>query len=154
MSTQTISPQRLYLMQVGYVPPNNMPFVCYLVQMTDGTNILIDSGLPDPDPNMPRPPGREPPVFGKDVIEQLDSIGIKPADIKLMVCTHFDLDHCGHQEAFTNAQYIVQRTHYDKAINGHPRFVHGRPHWDQPVSRYRFVDGDTELFPGLRLIET
>jgi len=29
-----------------------------------------------------------------------------------------------------------------------------RPQWDQPIERIRLVDGDTELLPGLELIET
>jgi N-acyl homoserine lactone hydrolase len=29
-----------------------------------------------------------------------------------------------------------------------------RSQWDQPASRYRLIDGDTELLPGLDLIET
>jgi N-acyl homoserine lactone hydrolase len=41
----TPAPQRLYLMQVAYLPPTNAPVVCYLVQTGDGKNIVIDSGL-------------------------------------------------------------------------------------------------------------
>ena len=36
----------------------------------------------------------------------------------------------------------------------HPRFALTRSQWDQPSSRYQLVDGDTELLPGLELIET
>jgi N-acyl homoserine lactone hydrolase len=48
---------------------------------------------------------------------------------------------------------VVQRAHHlDAASN--PRFAPLRPQWDQPLERIRLVDGDTELLPGLELIET
>jgi N-acyl homoserine lactone hydrolase len=42
--------------------------------------------------------------------------------------------------------------HVDAASN--PRYAANRPEWDQPMERIRLVDGDTELLPGLTLIET
>jgi len=93
------------------------------------------------------------PVMEKNVIEQLAIVGLKPEHINILVCTHFDGDHTGHHEAFTHAELVVQRQHYTTAQT-HPRFAASRPHWDQPVERYRFVDGDTQLLPGLELIET
>ncbi len=38
--------------------------------------------------------------------------------------------------------------------SGHQRFATTRAHWDHPALRYRLIDGDTELLPGLTLIET
>ena len=142
------APQRLYLMQVGSMPEYEIPVVCYLVQTGDGRNILIDSGLPEIIPE-------EETDFenGQDVIEQLVSIGLKPDDIDTVISTHYDLDHAGRHAAFTRAQYVVQRGHHlDAASN--PRFADTRPQWDQPMERIRLVDGDTELLPGLELIET
>jgi N-acyl homoserine lactone hydrolase len=139
-------------MQVAHALPTNNPVVCYLVQTGDGQNILIDSGLPGHLPADRVPPGLTP-VLGKSVIEQLGELGIKPADINLLICTHFDMDHAGHHSAFTNAEFIVQRTHYGHAYNS-PRFALTRPEWDRPDVRFRFVDGDTQLLPGLDLIET
>jgi N-acyl homoserine lactone hydrolase len=150
MTTGTATPQRLYLMQVASLPPANIPIVCYLVQTGDGANILIDSGLPD---NVQPPPGVAMPVIGPNVIAQLSTLGLQPADIDLLICTHFDADHSGQHAAFTNAQLIVQRRHYEAALDSQ-RFAQTRPQWDQPDARYRLLDGDTELLPGLELIET
>src|SRR3954454_23662257 len=141
-------PQRLYLMQVGDMPEYEIPIVCYLVQTSDGKNILIDSGLPEIMPE-------EETDFenGQDVLEQLASIGLKPDDIDTVISPHYDIDHAGRHAAFTKAQYVVQRVHHlDAASN--PRFAANRPQWDQPMERIRLVDGDTELLPGLELIET
>ena len=154
MTVKTRTPQRLYLMQVADIPQMNVPIVCYLVQTGDGKNILIDTGISF---GMKRPegvPAFPEPVLGKNVLEQLAELGLHPEDIDILVCTHFDRDHAGHHAAFTNAELIVQREHYELARSGSTRFVPTRPQWDDPALRYRLVDGDTELLPGLELIET
>src|SRR4030095_3004732 len=79
--------------------------------------------------------------------------GLKPDDIDTVISTHYDGDHAGRQAAFTKAQYVVQRLHHLDAERI-PRFADVRPQWDQPMERIRLVDGDTELLPGLELIET
>ena len=152
MTTETSTPQRLYLIQVATLPPIQVPVPCYLVQTSDGTNILIDSGLPSGELQVPS--GMQAPIMGKNVIEQLAMLGLQPDDINLLVCTHFDIDHSGRNADFPNAELIVQRQHYENAQSGNPRFARGRSQWDLPSARYRFVDGDIELLPGLELIET
>ena len=140
--------RRLYLMQVGSMPEYQIPIVCYLVQTDDGKNILIDSGLPEVIPE-------EASEFenGRDVIEPLAGIGVRPDDIDIVISTHYDGDHAGRHAAFTRAQYVVQRAHHvDAATN--PRYAMVRSEWDQPAERIRLLDGDTELLPGLELIET
>jgi N-acyl homoserine lactone hydrolase len=140
--------RRLYLMQVGSMPEYQIPIVCYLVQTSDGRNIVIDTGLPE---NLPEEASDF--TNGQDVIEQLARIGLTPDDIDTVVSTHYDIDHAGRHAAFTQAQYVVQRAHHlDAATN--PRYAALRPEWDQPIERIRLVDGDTELLPGLELIET
>ena len=142
------SPQRLYLMQVGVMPEYEIPVVCYLVQTEDGKNILIDTGLPEI-----LPEGESEFENGQDVIEQLARLGLEPDDIHTVISTHYDGDHAGRHAVFTKATYIVQRAHHEDAATN-PRFAFIRPQWDQPAERIRFADGDTELLPGLELIET
>ena len=140
--------KRLYLMEVGSMPDYQIPIVCYLVQTDDGKNILIDSGLPEIIPE-----GESEFQNGQDVIQQLASIGLTPDDIDTVISTHYDGDHAGRHAAFTKAQYVVQRVHHQDAASN-PRFASIRAEWDQPLERIRLVDGDTELLPGLELIET
>jgi N-acyl homoserine lactone hydrolase len=92
--------------------------------------------------------------MGSSVVEQLALLGLRPDDIHLLISTHFDPDHGGNHDAFPGARLVAQRQHYEVASSGHPRFALIRSHWDQPVSRYQLVEGDTELLPGLELIET
>src|SRR5205085_3824472 len=55
--------------------------------------------------------------------------------------------------AVTNALYRGQRVHHVQSASN-ARFASNRPQLDQPMERIRLVDGDTELLPGLELIET
>lgn len=149
--------QRLYLMQLGTstVPTASQPIPmssgCYLVQTSAGKNILIDSGLPS---DYTPPPGSPPSENRRNVLEHLAALNLRPADIDLLICTHFDVDHAGYNDAFPQAELIVQREHYELARDGHPRYAAARAHWDHPDLRYRLIDGDTELLPGLTLLET
>lgn len=149
-------PQRLYLMQLSTstiptTPPSEGSAGCYLVQTSDGKNILIDSGLPA---DYTPPPGTPPAENKRNVLEHLADLGLGPDDIDLLICTHFDVDHAGYHDAFVKAELIVQREHYELARSGHARYAAARAHWDHPALRYRLIDGDTDLLPGLTLIET
>jgi N-acyl homoserine lactone hydrolase len=157
MTMINATPQRLYLMQLGtaIIPTAQRPLAmsggCYLVQMSGGKNILIDSGLPAdyiPPPKTPLFKNK------KSVLEHLAELGLRPDDVDLLICTHFDVDHAGYHDSFPKAELIVQREHYELARSGHARFAPARAHWDHPALRYRLVAGDTELLPGLWLIET
>jgi N-acyl homoserine lactone hydrolase len=140
--------KRLYLMQVGSMPDYQVPIVCYLVQTDDGKNVLIDSGLPAIIPEE-----QQEFVNGRMLLEQLATIGLQPGDINMVISTHYDFDHSGSHGDFTKAKYVVQRAHHEYAP-GTARFALTRSQWDQPLERIRLVDGDTELLPGLELIET
>jgi N-acyl homoserine lactone hydrolase len=149
-------PERLYLLQLTattvQVPsgPLEMSSGCYLVHMSDGTGVLIDSGEPD---DFQVPAGARSTVKN-NLPDLLAKIGVRPPDISVVVCTHFDIDHVGHHEHFERAKFVVQRRHLDLARSGSERFASGRRHWDHAGLRYHPVDGDVDLYPGLRLVET
>ena len=158
MTTNASSPQKLYLMQlsISTIPiaagrTLEMVSGCYLVETSDGKYILIDSGLPA---DYAPPPGTPKAQAEKNVIEHLAELGLHPDDINMLICTHFDIDHAGYHDAFTKAELIVQRKHYELALSGHPRFAAGRSHWDYSALQYRLIDGDMEILPGLTLLET
>ena len=151
------APQRLYLMQLSAftVPRGDgtnmeMSMGCYLIETSDDRHILIDTGMaPDARPTN-APPARD----ETNVIEQLTLLGLQPDDIGTVVCTHFDVDHCGYHDHFRQAEFVVQRSHYEMARSGNPRLAKARAHWDNPALCYRLIDGDTELLQGLTLLET
>jgi N-acyl homoserine lactone hydrolase len=143
---------RLNVLQMALVPSTGIPAVSYLIQANDGTNVLVDTGFPR---------GFAVPDMGLQleeqdyIVSQLAGLGLAPADIRYLVCTHFDQDHAGGHDAFPDAELIVQSQHYAVARSGqHERFERMRSHWDHPSLHYRLVDGDTTLLPGIELIET
>src|SRR2546423_2810418 len=115
------TPVRLYLIRLSVTSLPiasgvlEMVTACYLVQMSDGKNILIDTGLPA---DYTPPPGTPPAEYETNVIEQLGALGLQPEDIDILVCTHFDPDHVGYNDAFPNAELVVQRKHYELARSG------------------------------------
>jgi N-acyl homoserine lactone hydrolase len=121
---------------------------CYLIETTDNKRILI--GMAPDAPPAPLPPS----INEKNVLEHLAELNLRPQDIDILVCTHFDVDHAAYHDHFSSAELIVQGEHYTLARNGHSRFAATRAHWDHPALRYRLVDGDAELYPGITLLET
>jgi N-acyl homoserine lactone hydrolase len=122
---------------------------CYLVQTDDGRNIMIDSGMPV-DTSLQGPAVDDSP----EILSQLGGLGVRPDDVEMVICTHYDIDHVGRHERFTNAEFVVQREHHELAASGAERFASGRAHWDPPGVQRRLIEGDVELLPGLRLVET
>lgn len=150
---------RLTLFRFGVLEPLAIPIAGYLIQTNDGKNVLVDSGFPRSfieDPPGPQGPLNLRPHIRPDdhVVERLRSVGLEPTDIDVVVCTHFDADHAGNHELFANAEFVVQRTHFELAKAGHQRFAVVRDHWDVPGLRYRLVEGDETLLPGIELLET
>jgi N-acyl homoserine lactone hydrolase len=155
--TTDAAPKRLYLFQVSTtsvpLPTGQtleMSSGCYLVETTDKKRILIDTGMAPDAPPSPAPRS----VNGKNVLEHLAGLNLRPQDIDTLICTHFDVDHAGYHDHFSSAELVVQREHYNLARNGHPRFAAARKHWDHLALRYRLIDGDCELCPGIMLLET
>src|SRR5260370_41806148 len=86
MNTNSAAPQRLYLMQVATIPQMNLPFVCYLVQTGDCTNILIDSGLAEA---LQPPTGSSMPTMRPELLEALSQLDRHYARTVQLLCSLF-----------------------------------------------------------------
>lgn len=151
MTTLQSTPMRLYLLQLA-LGEDGTPIPGYLIQTSDGTNILVDTGAPLDGSFTPNSGHK---LHLSSVVDELAALGLTPRDIHLLVCTHFDPDHSGCHDLFLWSELVVQSSHYEFArATQDPRFTLTRPHWDHPDLRYRLVDGDVELVPGVELIET
>ena len=150
----------LYLLHLGRLggDPNLLdPVPGYVIRTASGRTILIDTGHPTAligaatsDPWEPLDCEVHP---EDDVASRLAELDLAPADIDLLISTHFDFDHCGRHDAFAavGTESVVQRRHLAAA----PMLPLIDPAlWDLPGLRYTLLDGDTELEPGLRLLET
>ena len=153
---------KLFLFRLGLMHAPGVaaaiPVVGYLVQTEDGRNILIDSGFPQSfaGQSIQLPGGNTIEVAPDDfVVNRLESIGLTPADVDTVICTHLDADHAGGHAAFEDAEFVVQKTNYHVALaSDDPRFASLREEWNRPQLRYRLVEGDVEIVPGVELIES
>ena len=88
-------------------------------------NIIVDTGVSGEGPK----------------IEQgLSLYGFKPSDIDIVVNTHLHGDHCGNNEMFANACFIVHEREFGKRL--------------ERKNRLKIIKGDHELERGINLIST
>jgi N-acyl homoserine lactone hydrolase len=90
---------------------------------------------------------------------QLAKRELAPGDVGYVIHTHLHVDHCGLTYKLENAEIFTQRRELEFATE--PLFPAafydpvdiGRLHGDLS-SRMTLLDGDTELFPGIRTVVT
>lgn len=148
---------KLYFMQLGILRAMRAPIPGYAIQTDDGINVLVDSGYSRTRIGAYLHSEEEPVQMDEQdyVINQLARIGLSPKEIHYVICTHFDPDHSGNHDMFSEATFVVQRSHYELARQGSlPRLNMSRASWYAPDLRYHLVDGDVELLPGIQLLET
>jgi N-acyl homoserine lactone hydrolase len=133
-----------------------IPITCYLVKTTDGS-ILFDTGLaPRAVPGVIR---NDPLAQFTDadlLVHRLDSIGLEPNDVGLVVMSHLHYDHAGGAALFPRSELIVQKDEYAYAhypASFYQEFYY-RKNFDLPEYRWRLLDGDTELVPGVTVLRS
>lgn len=138
-----------------------IPIVAYLIETDDGRHILVDTGMhrkhiDDPEATFGGTPFGEllTPIMRPedDIVNRLAEVRLTVADIDILVSTHFHFDHAGNHGDFGHARIVTQRTAYDYAKANPAPFP--RDIWDLPHLRYEMIDGDTELAPGVELLES
>jgi N-acyl homoserine lactone hydrolase len=135
----------LLLLDVATVRDNGVPVPAYLIGLDDGRSWLVDTGCTAEMIGVPDAPfvvTEESHVTAQTHGRTLDTV----------IVSHLDPDHAGANDAFPGAEFVVQREqHRHATTSGLMRYEWMRQHWDG--SRWRFVDGDTELAPGITLVE-
>lgn len=87
----------------------------------------------------------------------LKQIGWSPEDVDIVVNTHLHYDHVGCNHLFKNARCYVQRSEWECAFNPveNQKCFYFEDLYGWSAVRYpqwKFVDGEYELLPGIRLI--
>lgn len=127
-----------------------LPMWSFLLQ-GGGKNILVDTGLDD---------FVVPPEFTKEtgltllyMEDALDSVGLSPDDVEIVINTHLHDDHCGNNLFFIKARFFIQSLEIDCCHNPHPLDYRYDPEFIDGLEIVP-VDGDMEVLPGIKLIFT
>jgi N-acyl homoserine lactone hydrolase len=133
-----------------------IPVTCYLIRTSDAT-ILFDTGVsPRAIPGLMR---TDPLARFTDqdlLVHRLDAAGIEADNIDLVVLSHLHYDHAGGAEFFRNSELVVQKDEYSYAHYPASFFApfYYRKNFELPGYRWRLLDGDTELAPGVTVLRS
>jgi glyoxylase-like metal-dependent hydrolase (beta-lactamase superfamily II) len=134
----------------GYGKRIWIPIYAFLVDGGD-EKILVDTGLEQF--VVPEHVGRE---YGLEILEFEDALetrGLKPEDIDVIIHTHLHNDHCENDYKCTRAKIIVQKVEYEFFLNPHPLDHRYYPDMLDGLD-IELVEGDTGFRDGIELIFT
>jgi glyoxylase-like metal-dependent hydrolase (beta-lactamase superfamily II) len=83
-----------------------------------------------------------------EIVSQLGLLGLAPADVGLVANSHLHFDHCGGNEFFPRATFLVQKREMDAArapMGSVPGYSPSVRDFDHPLE-YRLIDGEHDVF--------
>jgi glyoxylase-like metal-dependent hydrolase (beta-lactamase superfamily II) len=133
-----------------------IPIACWLIKTSDGY-VLFDTGVsPRAVPGLMR---NDPFARFTDedlLVHRLDALGLETDNLDMVVLSHLHYDHAGGAHLFPKAELIAQKDEYSYAHYPASFFepFYYKKNFDLPGYRWRLLDGDTELAPGLTVLRT
>lgn len=135
-----------------------LPIGCFLIRSGSHT-ILVDAGM---GPAL-RDDGERRLLVGGQLLLGLRTVGVLPADIDAVICTHLHADHCGWlfnlagKPTFPNATISFGEHDWDHFVANpqvwmHEHIRHGFLSVDG--ARLRLVSQDTTVAPGVSIMMT
>lgn len=134
------------------------PVIMYCIKGKDRV-VVVDTGCSDPEWAEKWHHGL---VRTEDMhpLAGLRRIGVDPRDVDTVVNTHLHWDHSFNNDLFPNAVFYEQKREVEYAV--HPLPCHWiyyeshqlglTPPWMKTYSRFRIIDGDYNLFPGIDIV--
>jgi hypothetical protein len=97
--------------------PQDFSDNCYLIKHAQGW-FLWDTGITDaiaamPQGQAPANPGATHWYRPKTLSDELEKLGVKPADLKYVAVSHTHPDHIGNVELFPQTMLLVQKAEYE-----------------------------------------
>lgn len=149
-------------------PPDDrhrLPMALNCLLVRDGTRtVLVDTGAGDKIPAERREKAY-PGDYGH-LLRSLGALGVRPADIDIVINTHLHFDHCGWNTAqvhggaliptFPNARYVIQRGEWHAALapNERTRATYLAENLAPlaETGQLDLADGETNVTPWLTLL--
>ena len=116
---------------------------CYLIHHTSEGYMLWDTGITDRLAALPD--GQTNPAIGmtwrraKTLVESLDALGVKPADVRYIAISHVHPDHSGNVDEFPDATLLMQKAEKDYLLT-----LPLKPF--NPEHKMQLLEGDKDLF--------
>jgi N-acyl homoserine lactone hydrolase len=138
----------------------HIPVTGYLIRLDDDKLALIDTGMSrlhikDPELTWRGTPAAAllgPVMRPEDsLLLRLAQLDIAPQDVDYVINTHLHFDHAGNNDLLKDATFFVQREQYEFAKDN-PSYPN--QYWNLPALSYELLDGEKELFNGVRAIPT
>ena len=84
----------------------------------------------------------------------LQGVGLTADDVRLILVTHLHFDHIALARQYRNAEFVVQKKELEFALNPHvfSALDYRKEMFDG--LKFRVVDGDTEILPGITALLT
>jgi glyoxylase-like metal-dependent hydrolase (beta-lactamase superfamily II) len=155
-------PTTLETIETAYPKVSRWPFgFAYVEDASSGKKILVDCGMDAPAIKKIIDPLVEPFKIEKfgDTVQMLAKLNVKPEEITDVILTHLHWDHATGIHLFPKAVFYVQKKELQYAVVT-PEFKFLGNHYNKDIvknlvdyafdGRVRFLDGDQQLFDGLK----
>lgn len=127
----------------AYPPgPGRVTDSCYLIRH-GGQLMVWDTGFPAETRDKPMVQDGMTAQIDKTLAEQLQQLGVKPADVDVLGISHMHGDHLGQAAQFANARLLIGRQDFERLAGRPEDTLQGWRGDGKPVT---LVSGDVDVF--------
>lgn len=135
------------------------PYHAYLIEDPECT-ILVDTGACiNWKERHPKELQKISPVYiseNEHLDQLIGSVGFSTSDVDYVINTHLHYDHCGNNEMFDKATFVVNEGELAHALSPGwwESLNYVRAVFDLPQLRYETVTGEFDVHPGVKILQT